>query len=98
MGLGRVEVVVVGVDAGLAQPVGLAVAQQAEPKAAPGSVTFFDAKALGKLRSVTVGALPDMLTFTPSGSSVLVAADTVLNEEWWHHRFALRDLAVLTAR
>lgn len=51
----------------------IAVAQQAEPKAAPGSVTFFDAKTLDKLRSVTVGALPDMLTFTPSGSSVLVA-------------------------
>ena len=33
-----------------------------------------------------------------SETSADVAADTVLNEEWWHHRFALRDLAVLTAR
>ena len=36
---------------------------------------------------------------TDSGeTSADVAADTVLNEKWWHHRFALRDLAVLTAR
>nr|WP_063817909.1 choice-of-anchor I family protein [Herbidospora sakaeratensis] len=51
----------------------IAVAQQADDKTKPGTVGFFSATTLKKLRSVTVGALPDMLTFTPDGSKVLVA-------------------------
>jgi hypothetical protein len=38
----------------------------------PGSVVFFDIDG-NLLNSVTVGALPDMLTFTPDGKKVLVA-------------------------
>lgn len=38
----------------------------------PGNVVFFDASG-NFLNSVTVGALPDMLTFTPDGKKVLVA-------------------------
>lgn len=36
----------------------------------------------------------------PAGERFVVrnSLRTVLNEEWWHHRYALRDLAVLTAR
>ncbi|NAS21525.1 alkaline phosphatase [Herbidospora sp. NEAU-GS84] len=51
----------------------VAVAQQADDKTKPGTVGLFSAATLKKLRSVTVGALPDMLTFTPDGSKVLVA-------------------------
>ncbi len=50
----------------------VAVAVEADPKQDPGSVVFFDTR--GRyLNDVTVGALPDMLTFTPDGTRVLVA-------------------------
>jgi len=50
----------------------VAVAVENVPKTEPGTVVFFDTK--GALLSwVTVGALPDMLTFTPNGRYVLVA-------------------------
>ena len=39
----------------------------------PGEVYFYSATTLGFLNSVTVGALPDMVTFTPDGNAVLVA-------------------------
>ena len=38
-----------------------------------GAVLFFEAATGAFLGSVTVGALPDMLTFTPDGTTVLVA-------------------------
>ena len=50
----------------------VAVAVEAVPKTDPGKVVFFDA-ALVPLSAVTVGALPDMLTFTHDGGHVLVA-------------------------
>ena len=50
----------------------VAVAVEAVPKTDPGKVVFFDA-ALNPLSAVTVGALPDMLTFTHDGGYVLVA-------------------------
>ena len=50
----------------------VAVAVQADPAQAPGRAVFFNQD--GEfLRAVTVGALPDMLTFTPDGQYVLVA-------------------------
>lgn len=51
----------------------VALAIQASPKTSPGKVAFLDAATLRILNTVTVGALPDMLTFTPDGSRVLVA-------------------------
>lgn len=51
----------------------VAVATQAEPSTAPGSVRFFDAASLAPRGAVTVGALPDMVTFTRDGETVLVA-------------------------
>jgi 3-phytase len=39
----------------------------------PGKVAFYDAFTLTKISEVTVGALPDMITFTPDGSKLLVA-------------------------
>lgn len=49
----------------------VAVAVEASPKSAPGKVVFFDT-AGNYLNEVTVGALPDMLTFTPDGSKIVV--------------------------
>lgn len=50
----------------------VAVAVEANVKTDPGSVVFFDVDG-NYLNAVTVGALPDMLTFTPDGTKVLVA-------------------------
>jgi 2',3'-cyclic-nucleotide 2'-phosphodiesterase / 3'-nucleotidase / 5'-nucleotidase len=50
----------------------VAVAVEADPKTEPGSCVFFDTN--GRfLNAVRVGALPDMVTFTPDGRRVLVA-------------------------
>lgn len=50
----------------------VAVAVEAEEKTDNGSVVFFDS--FGNfINQVTVGPLPDMLTFTPDGTKVLVA-------------------------
>lgn len=51
----------------------VAVAQAAEDKTAPGTVAFFHARSLRQRGEVTVGALPDALTFTPDGRRVVVA-------------------------
>lgn len=51
----------------------VAVAVPAPVKTDPGRVAFFEAADGAFLGSVEVGALPDMLTFTPDGSKVLVA-------------------------
>lgn len=52
----------------------LAIALQADDKTQPGTVQIFDTSNLATpAKSVTVGALPDMLTFTPDGSKILVA-------------------------
>jgi hypothetical protein len=50
----------------------LAVAVQAEVKTDPGKVVFFDTDG-SFINEVTVGALPDMITYTPDGTKVLVA-------------------------
>lgn len=50
----------------------VAAAVENENKQAPGKVAFFDTAGV-LLSSVTVGALPDMLTFSPNGSWLLVA-------------------------
>ena len=50
----------------------VAVAVEANPAQLPGTVVFFDVDG-NLLNAVTVGALPDMLTFTPNGRYVLVA-------------------------
>lgn len=51
----------------------VAVAIEAVPKTDPGRVAFYRASDLSLLSNVTVGALPDMLIFTPDGNTVLVA-------------------------
>ena len=51
----------------------VAVAQQAEVKTDPGTLTLFDATSLEQTGEVTVSALPDMVTITDNGSYALVA-------------------------
>ncbi len=47
--------------------------ENAADRSAPGLVAFYDTATRSPLGSVAVGALPDMLTFTPDGSRLLVA-------------------------
>lgn len=51
----------------------VALALQANPKTSNGTVIFLRASDLVELSRVTVGALPDMVTFTPDGRYLLVA-------------------------
>ncbi|MFZ5697953.1 MAG: choice-of-anchor I family protein [Pseudomonadota bacterium] len=51
----------------------VAVAIEADPKQDSGYVAFYNAATLAFIDAVSVGALPDMVTFTPDGSRVLVA-------------------------
>jgi hypothetical protein len=51
----------------------VAVAIQAPVKTDDGRMALYRASDLGLIGSVTIGALPDMVTFTPDGHTVLVA-------------------------
>jgi len=51
----------------------VAVAEEADDKTDPGTVAFHDAATLVEVGRVTVGALPDMVTFTRSGDRAVVA-------------------------
>ena len=54
----------------------LAIAVEGEVKQANGAILFYNLNELGEgtfIRAVEVGALPDMVTFTPDGSKALVA-------------------------
>ncbi len=62
----------------------LAVAVEADPKQDPGKVVVFDSNGTEQFQ-VEVGPLPDMVTFTPDGTKILVAnegepSDDYLND------------------
>ncbi len=59
----------------------IAIAVEAEIKTDPGTVAFFDAGG-NLLSQVKVGAVPDMLTFTPNGRKVLVANEGEPNDDY----------------
>ncbi len=59
----------------------LAVAIEADPSQEPGVVALFDETG-DLLNSVTVGALPDMLTFTPDGMMIVVANEGEPNDAY----------------
>ncbi|MGD1807080.1 choice-of-anchor I family protein [Dapis sp. BLCC M126] len=59
----------------------VAVAVEANVTQDPGSVVFFNADG-EELGQVTVGALPDMLTFTSDGTKVLVANEGEPNDDY----------------
>ncbi len=60
----------------------IAAAIEANEKTDPGFVAFYDAASLKLISRVTVGALPDMLTFTPDGRHVLVANEGEPNDDY----------------
>jgi len=60
----------------------VAVAVEANDKQAPGKVVFFDTTNLSYINDVTVGALPDMVTFTPNGRYVLAANEGEPNDDY----------------
>ena len=60
----------------------VAVAVSAETSTDPGKVVFFNASDYSELSQVTVGALPDMLTFTPDGMKILVANEGEPNDRY----------------
>lgn len=59
----------------------VAVAVEANVKTDNGQIVFFDANG-NFLKQLTVGALPDMLTFTPDGTKVLVANEGEPNNDY----------------
>ncbi|HMO59373.1 MAG TPA: choice-of-anchor I family protein [Roseiflexaceae bacterium] len=86
----------------------VAVAVEAVPKTDPGSVVFFDRSGT-YINRVRVGALPDMLTFTPNGQQILVANEGEPNDDYtidpygsvsiipvWMGTRKLRDADVVT--
>ena len=60
----------------------VALAVQAATKTDHGIVAFFSAKDLSFISQVEVGALPDMLTFSPDGSMVVVANEAEPNADY----------------
>ncbi|MBS62810.1 MAG: alkaline phosphatase [Salinisphaera sp.] len=60
----------------------VAVAIEADDAQAPGKVVFYSGTGLEKLGEATVGALPDMVTFTPDGTRVLVANEGEPNDDY----------------
>jgi DNA-binding beta-propeller fold protein YncE len=60
----------------------VAIAVEASDKQAPGAVAFYDARTGAFINAVQVGALPDMLTFSPDGRYVLVANEGEPNDAY----------------
>jgi DNA-binding beta-propeller fold protein YncE len=59
----------------------VAVAVQADPKTDSGSVVLFNTSGVFQ-NSFTVGALPDMVTFTPDGTKILTANEGEPNDDY----------------
>lgn len=60
----------------------VAIAIEAATKTDQGMVAIYDANTLIKISHVDVGALPDMLTFTPDGRYLLVANEGEPNDDY----------------
>lgn len=60
----------------------VAVAFEAPVKQDPGFVKLFDAETLQLISGYTIGALPDMVTFTPDGKYVVVACEGEPNDDY----------------
>ena len=60
----------------------VALAIESSNKQANGKVAFYKAQDLSRISVVEVGALPDMLTFSPNGKLVVVANEGEPNEDY----------------
>lgn len=60
----------------------VALAVQGHSKTANGHVVLYDADSLTRISSIEVGALPDMVTFTPDGNTLLVANEGEPDERY----------------
>ena len=60
----------------------VAIAIQAKPKTDAGRIAIYQAADLKLLGSAPVGALPDMLTFTPDGMTILVANEAEPSDDY----------------
>ena len=60
----------------------VAVAIESDPAQDPGKVAFYDSTDLSYISDVTVGALPDMVTFTPNGRYLLAANEGEPNDAY----------------
>lgn len=60
----------------------VAVAIEADPATDPGRLAYYSADTLEELASLEVGALPDMVTFSPDGLTVLVANEGEPNDDY----------------
>jgi DNA-binding beta-propeller fold protein YncE len=60
----------------------VAMGVQGPAKTDPGTIVFYRATTLHHVSNVTVGALPDMVTFTPDGKTLLVANEGEPNDAY----------------
>lgn len=60
----------------------VAAAIEAEDKTQPGVVVFFDTASLAERGQASVGALPDMVTFSPDGRYCVVANEGEPNDDY----------------
>ena len=60
----------------------VAVAIESDPAQDPGKVAFYNSTDLAYISDVTVGALPDMVTFTPNGRYLLAANEGEPNDAY----------------
>ncbi|ACF12813.1 5'-Nucleotidase domain protein [Chloroherpeton thalassium ATCC 35110] len=60
----------------------LAVAVEADTKTDNGYVVLYDASSGNHLKTLSVGALPDMVAFTPDGNKILVANEGEPNDDY----------------
>ncbi len=60
----------------------VAVAIEADPKQNPGKINIYDAGNLNLINSYSVGALPDMVAFSPNGKYVVSANEGEPNDDY----------------
>ena len=60
----------------------LAAAVEADPKTAPGKVVIWNTTSLDVVSAVTVGSLPDMVTFSADGKYIVSANEGEPNEDY----------------